>query len=68
MDNPSVRKIVKFKLDGYTVTMKILAYRDLADEEVRSCIYDYVNSKKRKKLRKDITVIVSTIMGAAPGI
>ena len=58
----------KFKLHGYTVTMRIFAYRKLTEYEIQSCISDYVRSLKKKKLKKDETITVKTIFGITDSI
>lgn len=65
---PTLQHEFKFKLHGHTVTMKILAYRKLTEYELNSCIYDYIRSLKKKRLKKDETVIWQTIFGATQGI
>jgi hypothetical protein len=64
MEPPNVKKTIKFKYQGHSVTMHILAYREPDDYLVQSCIADFVRSYKRKKLRNDITITFPTLFGA----
>jgi len=68
MEPPTLQHHFKFKLQGHTVNMKILAYRKLYEEEINSCVADYIRSLKKKKLKKDTEVIIQTIFGATDSI
>lgn len=56
---------VKFQHQGHWVFMRILAYRKIDDEFMRSCVADWVRSQKRKKLKSDREVVFPTLYGAS---
>jgi hypothetical protein len=64
MEAPTLQHKFKFKLHGHIVTMKILAYRKLNVYEIKSCVYDYARSLKKKKLKKDVSITWLTLFGA----
>lgn len=55
---------VRFKLHGKMVSMTILAYREIDDGFMWSCVEDVARSYKRKKLKTDIKVVYPTLYGA----
>jgi hypothetical protein len=63
MQSPNFKKTFKFKFQGHTVTMHILAYKEPDDDFVKSCMVDFLRSYKRKKLSKDITITFPTLYG-----
>ncbi len=68
MQPPNVKKTVKFKYQNHMVTMHILAYREPDDYFIKSCMADFLQAYKKKKLRKDITITFPTLFGASDPI
>lgn len=59
----TIQHDLKFKLHGHTVTMKILAYRKLYQDEIDFCVEGYIKSLKKKKLKEDVEVALPTTLG-----
>ena len=57
------KRSVQFKRNGFKVVLHVLAYREVDDDFLYSCVSDWIRSQGKKKLKTNMEVTFPTLYG-----